>query len=87
MLATERSSPQVPKVANDALDTVLGFLARHEVIRSKAEQSPREVVRLCERSIIYGLATQSGKDVSFYMRGIGSEALVTTFNTSITSIR
>jgi hypothetical protein len=63
------------KIANDALDTVLGILARHEVIEDKTEQSLRDVVGWCERSIIYGFAAKTGQDVSFYMGGIGLEAL------------
>lgn len=64
------------KIANAALDTVLKILVRHDVIDSTADEDVRDIVGFCERALIYGFTAQSTKDVSFYLAGIGAEAVV-----------
>jgi hypothetical protein len=63
------------KIDIDALDSVLEILAKHEVIKSRLEQSLKAAIGLCEKIIIYTSAAQTGNDVSFCMGGIGLEAL------------
>jgi hypothetical protein len=43
--------------------------------RSTTEQDLRDVVRWCEKSIVYRLAEKTGNDVAFYMGVIGLEAV------------
>ncbi|KAM0701799.1 hypothetical protein Q7P35_010708 [Cladosporium inversicolor] len=64
------------KIASDAHDIVLGVLARHKVIKDRTEQSPRDAILSCATSIIiYGFGAQTGKDGSFYIKGIGLKTL------------
>lgn len=58
-----------------ALETVLDILVRHEAIDSKTDEDIRAVTGFCERALMYGFTVETGKDISFYMGGIGVDAL------------